>query len=158
MSDKNEEKSWWQKLLLWVVTSPVTVILLGAAAYYGARAYLLDIEPWRSKVLMFAALGLWVLWLVFKNLIKFLLLLAVVGAIAYGYYRYVNRDEIACKEAGRVWNEEKQICEDKLTFMEKLEKMWNEYWDGREEDKTAGDSQSNKLDKGGKKEENKEEK
>ena len=158
MSDKNEEKSWWQKLLLWVVTSPVTVILLGAAAYYGARAYLLDIEPWRSKVLMFAALGLWVLWLVFKNLIKFLLLLAVVGAIGYGYYRYVNRDEIACKEAGRVWNEEKQICEDKLTFMEKLEKMWNEYWDGREEDKAAGDSQSNKIDKGGKKEENKEEK
>ena len=90
MSDNNEEKSWWQKLLLWVVTSPVTVILLGAAAYYGARAYLLDIEPWRSKVLMFAALGLWVLWLVFKNLIKFLLLLAVVGAIGYGYYRYVN--------------------------------------------------------------------
>lgn len=158
MSDNNEEKSWWQKLLLWVVTSPVTVILLGAAAYYGARAYLLDIEPWRSKVLMFAALGLWVLWLVFKNLIKFLLLLAVVGAIGYGYYRYVNRDEIACKEAGRVWNEEKQICEDKLTFMEKLEKMWNEYWDGREEDKAAGDSQSNKLDKGSKKEENKEEK
>ena len=158
MSDNNEEKSWWQKLLLWVVTSPVTVIFLGAAAYYGARAYLLDIEPWRSKVLMFAALGLWVLWLVFKNLIKFLLLLAVVGAIGYGYYRYVNRDEIACKEAGRVWNEEKQICEDKLTFMEKLEKMWNEYWDGREEDKAAGDSQSNKLDKGGKKEENKEEK
>ena len=158
MSDNNEEKSWWQKLLLWVVTSPVTVILLGAAAYYGARAYLLDIEPWRSKVLMFAALGLWVLWLVFKNLIKFLLLLAVVGAIGYGYYRYVNRDEIACKEAGRVWNEEKQICEDKLTFMEKLEKMWNEYWDSREEDKAAGDSQSNKLDKGGKKEENKEEK
>ena len=158
MSDNNEEKSWWQKLLLWVVPSPVTVILLGAAAYYGARAYLLDIEPWRSKVLMFAALGLWVLWLVFKNLIKFLLLLAVVGAIGYGYYRYVNRDEIACKEAGRVWNEEKQICEDKLTFMEKLEKMWNEYWDGREEDKAAGDSQSNKIDKGGKKEENKEEK
>ena len=158
MSDKNEEKSWWQKLLLWVVTSPVTVILLGVVAYYGARAYLLDIEPCRSKVMMFAALGLWVFCIVFKNLIKFLLLLAVVGAIAYGYYRYVNRDEIACKEAGRVWNEEKQICEDKLTFMEKLEKMWNEYWDGREEDKAAGDSQSNKLDKGGKKEENKEEK
>lgn len=141
--DKNE--SFWKKLLMWGLTSPVTLIFIILILYYGTRAYVLEIDPWRSKVLMFAVAGLWVLWLVFKNLIKFLLLAAVAAAVFYGYYQYENRDKIACQEAGREWNEEKKICEEKLTFREKLVKMWDEYWDKQEEetsDKKTPESKS----------------
>ncbi len=131
---EDKKESFWKKMLMWGLTSPVTLIFIVLILYYGMRAYVLEIDPWRSKVLMFAVTGLWVLWLVFKNLIKFLLLAAVAAAVFYGYYQYENRDKIACQEAGKEWNEEKKICEDKLTFMEKLEKMWNEYRNKKEKE------------------------
>lgn len=66
---------------------------------------------------------LWVLWLVFKNLIKFLLLAAVAAAVFFGYYRYENRNEIACREQGGVWDGEKGVCGDKTGWTEKLEEL-----------------------------------
>ncbi len=123
---------------------PVTLIFTVLILYYGTRAYVLEIDPWRSKGLMFAIAGLWILWLVFKNLIKFLLLVVAVVVVFYGYYQYENRDKIACKEAGREWNEEKKICEDKLAFTEKLGKMWDEYWNEKDEDVPANEARETK--------------
>lgn len=77
----------------------------------------------------------WALWLVFKNLIKFLLLAAVAAAVFYGYYRYENRNEIACREQGGVWDGEKGVCGDKTGWTEKLEELWKRFADGKEDEK-----------------------
>lgn len=141
----DDKKSWLKAILLWMLHSPVTVILGCAVIYYGLSAYIFGIDPIRSKILMYGALGIWVLWLLFKHLIKFILFLAVIGIIAYGYYRYSNRDKIACQDSGRQWNEEKKICEDKLSYIDRLERLWHEYWQeeegkavARDEDKGTG--------------------
>lgn len=136
---ENQTTGWGKKFLLWAVTSPITLIFSVLMLYYGIRAYVMEIDPWRSKAIMMALAVLWVLWLVFKNLIKFLLLAAIAAAVFYGYYQYENRDKIACKKEGRVWNEEKNICEDKLDWMDKLENLWQEYMGSDDEDETAGD-------------------
>ena len=78
---------------------------------------------------------LWALWLVFKNLIKFLLLAAVAAAVFYGYYRYENRNEIACREQSGVWDGEKGVCGDKTGWTEKLEELWKRFADGKEDEK-----------------------
>lgn len=132
MTEKSEA-GWGKKFLLWAVTSPVTLVLGALMLYYGIRAYVLEIDPWRSKAIMIGLALLWALWLVFKNLIRFLLLAAVVGAVFYGYYRYENRDEIACREQGRVWNGEKGVCEDKTGWKEKLEELWERFAGGEKE-------------------------
>lgn len=100
MTDKNGS-GWGRKIFRWALTSPVTLVLGALMLYYGFRAYVLEADPWRSKAIMIGLAVLWALWLVFKNLIKFLLLAAVAAAVFYGYYRYENRNEIACREQGR---------------------------------------------------------
>ena len=102
MTDKNGS-GWGRKIFRWALTSPVTLVLGALMLYYGFRAYVLEADPWRSKAIMIGLGVWWALWLVFKNLIKFLLLAAVAAAVFYGYYRYENRNEIACREQGGVW-------------------------------------------------------
>ena len=79
MTDKNGS-GWGRKFFRWALTSPVTLVLGALMLYYGFRAYVLEADPWRSKAIMIGLAVLWVLWLVFKNLIKFLLLAAVAVA------------------------------------------------------------------------------
>ena len=114
---------------------PVTLVLGALMLYYGFRAYVLEADPWRSKAIMIGLAVLWVLWLVFKNLIKFLLLAAVAAAVFFGYYRYENRNEIACREQGGVWDGEKGVCGDKTGWTEKLEELWKRFADGKEDEK-----------------------
>ena len=109
MTDKNGS-GWGRKIFRWALTSPVTLVMIGLAV-------------------------LWALWLVFKNLIKFLLLAAVAAAVFYGYYRYENRNEIACREQGGVWDGEKGVCGDKTGWTEKLEELWKRFADGKEDEK-----------------------
>ena len=109
MTDKNGS-GWGRKIFRWALTSPVTLVLGALMLYYGFRAYVLEADPWRSKAIMIGLAVLWALWLVFKNLIKFLLLAAVAAAVFYGYYRYENRNEIACREQGGVWDGEKAFA------------------------------------------------
>lgn len=139
MTDKNES-GWGKRFFRWVLMSPVTFVFGALMLYYGFRAYVLEADPWRSKVIMIGLAVLWVLWLVFKNLIKFLLLAAVAAAIFYGYYRYENRNEIACRERGGVWDGEKGVCGDKTGWTEKLEGLWKRFTDGKEDEEkeTAG--------------------
>lgn len=134
MTDKNGS-GWGRKIFRWALTSPVTLVLGALMLYYGFRAYVLEADPWRSKAIMIGLAVLWALWLVFKNLIKFLLLAAVAAAVFYGYYRYENRNEIACREQGGVWDGEKGVCGDKTGWTEKLEELWKRFADGKEDEK-----------------------
>lgn len=140
--DKNES-GWGKRFFLWALMSPVTFVFGALMFYYGFRAYVLEADPWRSKAIMIGLAVLWVLWLVFKNLIKFLLLAAVAAAVFYGYYRYENRNEIACREQGGVWDGEKGVCGDKTDWTEKLEELWKRFTDGKEDEKkeTPGDKE-----------------
>ena len=62
-------------------------------------------------------------------------LAAVAAAVFYGYYRYENRNEIACREQGGVWDGEKGVCGDKTGWTEKLEELWKRFADGKEDEK-----------------------
>ena len=134
MTDKYGS-GWGRKFFRWALTSPVTLVLGALMLYYGFRAYVLEADPWRSKAIMIGLAVLWALWLVFKNLIKLLLLAAVAAAVFYGYYRYENRNEIACREQGGVWDGEKGVCGDRTGWTEKLEELWKRFADGKEDEK-----------------------
>ena len=134
MADKPQSRA--KKILLWALTSPVTLIFGALMLYCGIQAYVLGNSPWQNKIIMAAIAAAWVLWLVFKNLIKFILLALIAGGLFYGYYRFENREEIACKEQGRVWNKEERTCEDKTGWKEKLEQLWQQYIGSKEEKAT----------------------
>lgn len=124
-----DKKSWLKGFLWWAITSPVTIFLFALMIWFAAKAYIFETDVWQSKAALLGVFGLWVLWLIFKNLIKFLLFLAVGVAVFYGFYYYQNKDEIDCEKAGKVWDESEKICEAPKTFMESLEDLWKQYFD-----------------------------
>ena len=119
------KKSWLKSFLWWAITSPVTLCFIALMLWFAVKVYVLDIEPWRNKIALFVIFSLWILWLIFKNLVRFLLFLAVMLAVFYGFYYYSNQDKIDCEKAGNIWNEEKQICEMPKTFWKSLKNWWN---------------------------------
>ena len=52
------------------------------------------------------------------------LLPLLIILIVYGWYYYTHYDQIVCKNNGGVWNEEKQICEEKVNILERIKDMW----------------------------------
>ena len=67
---------------------------------------------------------LWLLWLFAKAIITLVLSAIVIILIVYGWYYYTHYDQIVCKNNGGVWNEEKQICEEKVNILERIKDVW----------------------------------
>lgn len=124
-----DKKNKFKSFLWWVITSPVTICFILLMIWFAAKAYIFGVDPWLNKAALVVVFVLWLLWLMFKNLIKFLLFLAIGGAAFYGFYYYQNKDEINCEKAGNVWNENEKICEAPKTFWESVEDLWKQYFD-----------------------------
>ena len=107
--------------------SPVSVLAVVLLAYYGFLAFVLEKDPFLNKTIMLGIVFLWGVWFFLKNIIKILLIVAIIGCGAYGWYRYANMDRIKCEESGRVWNEATQTCEEKLTFWEEIQNKWEKF-------------------------------
>lgn len=107
--------------------SPVSVLAIVLLAYYGFLAFVLEKDPFLNKTIMLGIVFLWGVWFFLKNIIKILLIVAIIGCGAYGWYRYANMDRIKCEESGRVWNEATQTCEEKLTFWEEIQNKWEKF-------------------------------
>ena len=107
--------------------SPVSVLAIVLLAYYGFLAFVLEKDPFLNKTIMLGIVFLWGVWFFLKNIIKILLIVAIIGCGAYGWYRYANMDRIKCEESGRGWNEATQTCEEKLTFWEEIQNKWEKF-------------------------------
>lgn len=91
-----------------------------ALAYFGMLAFLMEKDPMMNKMIMVMICGFWLLWIFAKSFIKIMMVIALLGAIAYAGYYVMNVERIECEKAGREWNEKLQVCEDKKTIGEKL--------------------------------------
>ena len=107
--------------------SPVSVLAIVLLAYYGFLAFVLEKDPFLNKTIMLGIVFLWGVWFFLKNIIKILLIVAIIGCGAYGWYRYANMDRIKCEESGREWNEATKTCEDKLTFWQEIQNKWEKF-------------------------------
>jgi len=105
--------------MLKVIFSPVNIIFVIAAAYFGAQAYL-----WQptliNKLIFYGIVALWVFWIIARYMIYLFVALALVGGGYYAYYQYSTREIRKCEDAGGVWNKETQTCEAKKSLLEKI--------------------------------------
>ena len=117
-----EEKkhSWLLRWVIFVLRSPIISLLTAAVVYYAVQAFVVNDSSFLYKLKLFAALFLWMLWLISKYLLKIFVFLVLIGTALYGYYHFSNREAAACEESGRVWNREKKICEEKNNWWRKI--------------------------------------
>ena len=123
----NDKTNLANRLWRLCLGSPVSVLAIVLLAYYGFLAFVLEKDAFLNKTIMLGIVFLWGVWFFLKNIIKILLIVAIIGCGAYGWYRYANMDRIKCEESGRVWNEATQTCEEKLTFWEEIQNKWEKF-------------------------------
>ncbi len=121
-----------KKLGLFCLKNIISFLFATAVLYYAFQAYVLETDVFLNKLIMFVIIALWGLWLLVRHMAAILLVLIVLGGAAYGWHLFSTRDARACEEAGKVWNEENQICEDKKTFLQKIEAFINKYFSSAE--------------------------
>ena len=113
-----------KKFAIFCFKNIVNVIFACLTAYYSLLALVLEISPVENKMILGGVVILWLLWLFAKAIITTVLSLIVIVLIAYGWYYYTHYEQINCKNSGGVWNEQKQICEEKLDLIEKIKNVW----------------------------------
>ncbi len=96
------------------------IIFACALGYFGLLAFVLEKDPMINKMIMIMIGGFWILWIFAKSFLKIVFAVALVGAIAFAGYYVIHAEEIECKKAGREWNKELKVCEDKKTVGEKI--------------------------------------
>ena len=126
MGEENKT-NFGQKLGRLCLRSPVNVLAAVLLAYYGFLAFVLEKDAFVNKTIMLGIVFAWGVWFFLKNIIKLIIIIAIIGCGAYGWYRYANMDRINCEESGRVWNEETKTCEEKLTFWEEIQNKWEKF-------------------------------
>ena len=98
----------------------VHIVFAAALSYFALLAFVLEKDPMTNKMMMVLVAGFWVLWFFAKSLIKMVAGIALVGGMIFAGYYIVHAEEIECKKAGREWNKELQVCQDKKTVGEKI--------------------------------------
>ena len=126
MAEENKQK-WFTRLLFRVLKSPVNTIFLAAMLYYAFLGFVVQNNPLADRLVFFAVVGLWLLWLLAKNVFKLILLAVVIAACAYGYYAYTHKAIAECEASGGEWNKETKKCEAKRSWWEKAMKLWDDY-------------------------------
>ncbi|MBO5442320.1 MAG: hypothetical protein J6A33_00865 [Alphaproteobacteria bacterium] len=129
--DEEKKKHWSLRFLLACLKSPVTFALIALCCYFLFQAYVLGNSAFINKAMALGCVLLWFFWFLAKNMLKLFLILVVIGLGFYGYYSVSRQEIVKCEESGGVWNKETKTCEAKLGFMEKLEKLWNQYTGGK---------------------------
>ncbi len=129
MENAQEPKqSLLKRISLFCLRNIVNLIFFLSLSYYALATYIFGINPITNKVIMIGILMLWFFWFLARTLFKLLFLLLFVLAIIYGWYLFSTREKRSCEEAGRFWNEEQQICEDKKSIMEQIQDLWQKYF------------------------------
>ena len=126
MQEEQIEKSRWKKVLLFVLRNFVNVIFAGMILYYAILAFVFEVSPLSNKMMLVGVFCLWLMWILAKSIIKIILAVLLVVALLVGWYHVSHYDEIQCKENGGVWNVQTQICEEKLSFFEKIQRFWKD--------------------------------
>lgn len=126
MAEENNPK-WYVRLLLRALRSPVNTVFAAALLYYGFLGFVLENNPLVDKLIFFVVIGLWMFWLLAKNLFKIILLAVVIAMAGYGYYAYTHKDIAECEVSGGEWNKETKTCEAKLSWWQKAMQMWEDY-------------------------------
>lgn len=124
---KEKKRNWSRRFWGIILTSPINTIFILLLAYYAFQVYVLDNSPLMNKAIMVGIACLWILWFAAKNLIKLLLLLALIGSAVYGYYNYTTRDIRKCEQNGGVWNKETKTCEEKTSWFHNIQKLIEQY-------------------------------
>lgn len=108
-----------------IFRNPINIICLLGLAFCAFQAYVAKVSPFMYEMIMFGIVGVWVLLFLAKNFFRFILVLLVAGGVAYGWFYYTNRDKAACEAKGGFWNANTMTCEEKVPFLERLRKMFN---------------------------------
>ena len=102
---KEEKESFIIRFLSICVKAPVTIFFLSLLGYFAFQTYILDNSPFTNKIIIFCLLILWVIWFLARHMIKVLIIVCIVGAIAYAYYTHTQQQI----KAGCGW-EHASIC------------------------------------------------
>lgn len=122
------KQSLFKRIGLFCLRNIVNLIFFLSLSYYAIATYVLGVDPIMNKVVMIGILMLWFFWFVARTLFKLLFMLLFVLVIMYGWYLFSTREKRSCEEAGRVWNAEQQVCEDKKSIMEQIQELWHKYF------------------------------
>ena len=131
---KPARPSWYKRIIMTVLRSPLSSIIIILFLYCGAQAFLLNINPTGNKLYMLCLVFIWIFWYVARTLFQ-LILLAII--IAYGvslYHDYSTREISQCEASGGEWNEQIQRCEEKTGFWAGVFKRFHDLADYAEED------------------------
>lgn len=113
---KPAKRSWYRRILIAALRSPISTILIVSFFYFGFQAYVLGQSPISNKLFMFGAVFLWLFWFVAKNIFKLILLALVIAYGAYSYHTFSTREIAQCESSGREWNEQTGACQEKTGF------------------------------------------
>ena len=130
---KEEKESFIIRFLSICVKAPVTIFFLSLLGYFAFQTYILDNSPFTNKIIMFCLLILWVICFLARHMIKVLIIVCIVGAIAYAYYTHTQQQIEACEASGGVWNKQTQTCEEKKSFLDQIKEFWYQNFQKDEE-------------------------
>ena len=130
---QEEKEGFFIRFLSFCVKSPVTIFFLCLLGYFAFQTYILGNSPFVNKVIMLCLLLLWGIWFLARHMIKVLIVLCVVGAIAYGYYTHTQQKIEACEQSGGEWNKQTQTCEEKKSFLDQIKEFWYQNFQKDEE-------------------------
>lgn len=126
MAEENK-KSIWLKFGSFCLKSPISCLFAVFILYYAAKIYVFGGDTIINKAIMIGLFALWAVYFALRHLFKFLLILALLGAVIYGFYAYSQREIKKCEDSGGVWNTETQTCEKKKTFWEEVKNLWQQF-------------------------------
>ena len=120
----SDSKSKLGSIIGFIFRNPINILALIVVLYSSFQIFVLDKPDFSYKIALAAAVGIWLLLFIAKHLLKILVLAVIIGAGAYAWYSFSSQDKIACEEKGGFWNENTLTCEEKVPFMQKLEKFF----------------------------------
>lgn len=120
MEEEKARRSLSKRILLYLLKSPVNFLLGLLTLYYGLRVFVFSADTLTYKFNLVFVVLLWILWFFAKTFFKIFLLLLVIGMGFYGCYQYNHREKAACEKSGGVWNAQTRICEQKLSWWDKI--------------------------------------
>lgn len=119
------------------------IIFACALGYFGLLAFVLEKDPMINKMIMVMIGGFWILWIFAKSFLKIVFAVALLGAMLFAGYYVLHAEELECKKAGREWNKELKVCEDKKTVTEKLSDLFKTTFKKWKEDNIKVEQQQN---------------
>ena len=123
MADNNSDNRF-KKNAIFLFKNIVNIIFACLGTYYAVLAFVLQIAPQENKLMLAGVLVLWLFCIFAKAIITLVLSLIVIILLTYGWYYYTHYEQINCKNSGGVWNEQKQICEEKIDLLKKIKDVW----------------------------------